>query len=124
MWLTTILLNRPFIENWRSPQENQPTAAAARHPAELCLSSANEICSTLSIYTRYMDGLPCDMMYPIFVAANVLLRHWQQTGGTDTVIKTRLELCVNWLHGLGKNWRGAEERGQMLSECKNFRLFP
>jgi hypothetical protein len=58
-------------------------------------------------------------MYPIFVAANVLLRRWQQAGGTDAIIKTRLELCVKWLHGLGKNWRGAEERRQMLSDCKS-----
>ncbi|KAH8587348.1 fungal-specific transcription factor domain-containing protein [Bisporella sp. PMI_857] len=119
MWLTTILLHRPFIESWQSGNNSATASGPKTHPSDICFFAANQICSTIKMYTRYMCGLPCDMIFPIFVAANILLHRLRQVGGKDALIRPRLELCVKWLNGLGKSWKSAEARQQMLSESIN-----
>jgi len=123
MWSTTILLHRPFIETWHPDSRATTTSAIQVSPSDICLSAANQICLTIQLYSRYMCGLPCDLIFPIFVAANILLHHWRQAGGNDILIKQRLELCIKWLNGLGKSWKSAEKRHQILSECKKNSLY-
>ena len=116
MWSLRILVHRPFIENW---QPSTIEAQALDHnPYDACLLSANKICSTIESYISYISVLPCDLIFPIFVAAIILLRHWRQVGSEDALIRPRLELCLKWLNGMGKNWEGAGTRHQMLAECE------
>ena len=63
--------------------------------------------------------LLCDLVFPIFVAGNMLLRGWRQSGRQDIGIQRNLELCVRWLNALGQNWKSAKARRQVLAECKN-----
>jgi len=83
MWSTTILLHRPFIEHWQKAGV-APAAPPPKHwkadPYEVCLFSADQICSTLEKYSGYLGGLPCDLVFPIFVAANILLRAGEKLG--------------------------------------------
>src|SRR3954468_5928093 len=116
MWASRILVHRPFIENW-------PAGAIEIHghennPYKICLFSAQRICSTIEAYTSYINALPCDLIFPIFVAAVILLRHWRHIGDEDALLRPRLELCLKWLNGMGKNWGGAKSRHQMLAECE------
>jgi hypothetical protein len=121
MWSTTILLHRPFIEHWQHNGRNagSPTSQSLQaDPYEVCLFSADQICSTLEKYSGYSGGLPCDLVFPIFVAANILLRRWREAASQRIVLRPRLELCIQWLNALGKSWKSAEARGQILLECE------
>jgi hypothetical protein len=119
MWSTTIVLHRPFMETWLSGSDEDASSSARKAPHEVCLNAAHKICSTIEMYTRYMCGLPCDLVFPIFVAANILQRHRQRNDSNSASIAQRLELCVRWLNGLGKSWKSAEPRRQFLSECES-----
>jgi hypothetical protein len=119
MWSTTILLHRPFIQNWQSSSSNAATSTL-QDPQEICLFAANKICSVIEMYTRYMCGLPSDLIFPIFVAGNILQSHWRRMENKDIAVRKQLELCIKWLNGLGKSWKNAEQRQQMLVECKMF----
>jgi hypothetical protein len=118
MWSTTILLHRPFIEQWQSSGRQESCAAPEGNPFEVCIFSADQICMILGKYNSFLNVLPCDLVFPIFVAANIFLRRWRQAGADSSVIRPRLELCIQWLNALGKSWKSAEGRQQTLVECK------
>jgi len=59
------------------------------------------------------------LVFPIFVAANILLRRWREAASQRNVLRPRLELCIQWLNALGKSWKSAEARGQILLESIN-----
>ncbi|KAN0091798.1 Fungal specific transcription factor domain containing protein [Hyaloscypha variabilis] len=118
MLSTTILLHRPFIEHWNqgSAFENSPAAA---DPLEVCITSANQICMILEKYSSFLRVLPCDLVFPIFIAANILLRRWRLEGSGSSLIRPRLEQCIQWLNALGKSWKSAEGRQQILMDSLN-----
>ncbi|KAE9367145.1 hypothetical protein N431DRAFT_548759 [Stipitochalara longipes BDJ] len=118
MLSTTILLHRLFIEDQHDGGVLEYLPAAA-DPLEVCITSANQICAILEKYNSFLKVLPCDLVFPIFVAANILLRRWR-LGGNDTIlIRPRLEQCIQWLNALGKSWKSAEGRQQILVESLN-----
>ncbi|CZR51801.1 uncharacterized protein PAC_01678 [Phialocephala subalpina] len=119
IWATTILLHRPFIDSWQPSSTENRVLSSQNDPNEICFYAANRICSTIQMYTQFIEGLPCDLIFPIFVAANILLRRWQQSGGEDVEIRLQLDLCAKWLNGLGKSWKGAESRHKIIVESIN-----
>ncbi|KAB8304224.1 hypothetical protein EYC80_003642 [Monilinia laxa] len=108
----TILLHRPFIARWIS---NPANISASANPLKICINSANTICTILEKYFDDFYGLPCDMVFSIFTAASTLLYQSKQSdGGDNTESQRRLKLCIHWLSVLGKSWKSAGARQQLL----------
>ncbi|PQE16949.1 hypothetical protein CJF30_00003656 [Rutstroemia sp. NJR-2017a BBW] len=110
----TILLHRPFIARWISNSEgNDPVA----NPLRVCLDAAQKICDILEKYFDILYGLPCDMVFSIFTAASTLLYQVKQPDGADIVdSQRRLRMCIHWLSVLGKSWKSAGARQQLLAD--------
>ena len=117
MLSTTILLHRPFIDLQQNDSHDHFSAAA--DPLKVCITSANQICTILEKYSSFLKVLPCDLVFPIFVAANILLRRWQLGESGSGMLRPRLEQCIHWLNALGKSWKSAKGRQQILVECKS-----
>jgi hypothetical protein len=117
MYSGTILLHRPFIARWIFNSEgNDPLA----NPLRVCLDAAQKICDILGKYFDMLYGLPCDMVFSIFTAASTLLYHAKQPEGADIVdSQRRLRMCIHWLSVLGKSWKSAGARQQLLADRKS-----
>jgi hypothetical protein len=114
MWHGTILLHRPFIARWQPDPANPDSQ---HHPMHICLQAANNICLILEKYFDRLPGLPCDMVFSVFTAASFLLYHSKQSEsevGVDA--QSRLKLCIHWLSILGRSWKSAGARQQLLSD--------
>ncbi|KAK0124159.1 hypothetical protein ONS95_009142 [Cadophora gregata] len=111
-WHCTILLHRPFIARWSS----NPAASESPHPLDVCLEAANNICIVLEKYIDRLLGLPCDMVFSVFTAASTLLYHSKMSKEPTPETSRRLKLCIRWLSILGKSWKSAGARHQVLSE--------
>ncbi|KAI9648071.1 hypothetical protein NHQ30_002700 [Ciborinia camelliae] len=108
----TILLHRPFIARWIS---NPANTNASADPLKICLNSANAICTILEKYFDDFYGLPCDMVFSIFTAASTLLYQSKQPdGGDNAESERRLKMCIHWLSVLGRSWKSAGARQQLL----------
>jgi hypothetical protein len=134
MWHGAILLHRPFIARWPS---NPSASKSAASPLDVCLLAANQICFTLEYYFDRLLGLPCDLVFSIFTAASTLLYHSKHSKNEDIETQRRLKLCIHWLSVLGKSWKSAGARQELLAdseycskqfvrfadlwECSNFR---
>jgi hypothetical protein len=113
MWHGTILLHRPFIARW-NPDASDPNSTP--NPLRVCLQAANNICLILEKYFDKLPGLPCDMVFSVFTAASTLLYNSKQTDTATEDTRRRLELCIHWLSVLGKSWKTAGSRQQLLSD--------
>lgn len=111
-WHGTIMLHRPFIARWAS----NPAAKTAPSPHDVCLNAAMKICSTLEKYFDRLLGLPCDMVFSVFLAASTLLYHSKHSPNNDPEIGRQLRLCIRWLSTLGKSWKSAGARHKMLAD--------
>lgn len=116
LWLTTILLHRPFIEHWQQDRGSDELSLVHEDPYRICCVAADHICSILEKHSDLIKCMPCDLVFPIFVAGNIFLRRWRQSGRQDIGIQQSLELCVRWLNALGKSWKCAKARRQVLAE--------
>jgi hypothetical protein len=114
MWHCTILLHRPFIARWQPDPANPDSAI---NPLNICLQAANNICLILEKYFDRLPGLPCDMVFSVFTAASFLLYNSKHSG-TEVGVESqrRFKLCVYWLSVLGKSWKSAGSRQQLLSD--------
>jgi hypothetical protein len=119
MWSTTILLHRPFIDYWQHNKSSDLPLDSHEDPFEVCISAANSICSVLEQYCKILEGLPCDLVFPIFSAANIFLRQYKQLDSQRILSRQRLELCIEWLSVLGKSWKSAFARRDILVECED-----
>lgn len=72
----------------------------------------------MEVYSNLLERLPCDLVFPIFVAANTFLHFWNDSGDQGTHSRQRLNQCSRWLVELGKSWKNAEARNQVLSNCE------
>lgn len=115
MWHATILLHRPFIARW--------TGADGANPLDICLEAANKICQALELYFDRLLGLPCDMIFSIFTAASTFLYRLKHGQGDDEETKRKLKLCIGWLSTLGRSWKSAGARHQILDDSELHRLF-
>ncbi|KAK2627405.1 hypothetical protein QTJ16_003371 [Diplocarpon rosae] len=111
-WHATILLHRPFIARWSS----NPGSAEQTNPFDICLQSANNICIVLEKYFDRLLGLPCDMVFSVFTAASTLLYQSKISKEPDPETQRRLRLCIRWLSVLGRSWKSAGARQQMLAD--------
>jgi hypothetical protein len=116
MWHGTILLHRPFIARWAS---NPNASDSTPNPQHVCMQAANNICFALEQYFDRLLGLPCDMVFSIFTAASTLLYQSKHSKVEEPDTQRRLKLCIHWLSALGKSWKSAGARQQLLadSEC-------
>ncbi|KAL2060119.1 hypothetical protein VTL71DRAFT_9941 [Oculimacula yallundae] len=110
-WHCKILLHRPFIARWTY----NPAVPEASNPLEVCLEAANNICIVLEKYIGRLLGLPCDMVFSVFTAASTLL-YDSKTKEPSPETSRRLKLCIHWLSMLGKSWKSAGSRHQMLTD--------
>lgn len=108
------MLHRPFIARWSS----NPAAGIAHTPLDVCLESASKICLTLEKYFDRLLGLPCDMVFSVFIAASTLLYHSKHSRNDEVDTRKRLQLCIHWLSAFGKSWKTAGARHKMLSDSK------
>ncbi|KAE9368168.1 hypothetical protein N431DRAFT_428056 [Stipitochalara longipes BDJ] len=113
MWHGTILLHRPFIARWSS---NPNVSDSTLSPQQVCLQAANNICFALEQYFDRLLGLPCDMVFSIFTAASTLLYQSKHSKVEDPDTQRRLKLCIHWLSALGKSWKSAGARQQLLAD--------
>lgn len=113
MWHATILLHRPFIARWQ-PDPTNPDSAI--NPLHICLQAANNICLILEKYFDRLPGLPCDMVFSVFTAASTLLYNTKQSETATEDTQRRLKSCIHWLSVLGKSWKSAGARQQLLSD--------
>ncbi|KAE8451460.1 hypothetical protein EG329_004089 [Mollisiaceae sp. DMI_Dod_QoI] len=112
MWHATILLHRPFIARWSS----NPAATESASPFDVCLQAANNTCLVLEKYFDRLLGLPCDMIFSVFTTASMLLYQLKRGEDANGESRRRLRLCVRWLSVLGKSWKSAGARHQLLSD--------
>jgi hypothetical protein len=117
MWHAAILLHRPFIARWPS---NPSASKSTSSPLDVCLQAANQICFTLEHYFERLLGLPCDMVFSIFTAASTLLYHSKHSKSEDIENQRRLKLCIHWLSVLGKSWKSAGARQELLADSRYF----
>jgi hypothetical protein len=128
-WLSaiTILLHRPFHFYWReyawSPAQQ---ISPDNMPVQICLAAAQELCAVLSAYVEDLSRLPCDVIFPIVLAAATL---WQcrkefDAGHDRAEVKAQIDLCVKCLAIVGKIWKNAGDcrRRLIKGECKLQRL--
>ncbi|KAH7318942.1 fungal-specific transcription factor domain-containing protein [Rhexocercosporidium sp. MPI-PUGE-AT-0058] len=111
-WHGTILLHRPFIARWSL----NPASADSPNPLDVCLEAANNICTVLEKYIDRLLGLPCDMVFSVFTAASTLLYHTKMSKEPTSETNRRLKLCIHWLSILGRSWKSAGTRHQMLTD--------
>lgn len=125
MWFSTILLHRPFIAHWQLSHEASNQQQSTIDPFEICVYAANNICSVLNKYSNLLQDLPCDLVFCIFMAAMIHLRRYRQAGPDASHAQHCLQQCTQWLTMLGKQWKSAEVRHQLLqeSELPNFHTF-
>lgn len=58
------------------------------------------------------------MVFSVFTAASTLLYHSKMSKEPTPETSRRLKLCIRWLSILGKSWKSAGARHQMLADSK------
>jgi hypothetical protein len=120
MWTGAILLHRPFIARWRPDLTSTELSTS---PYDICLEAANRICMILEKYLERLPGGPCDMVFSIFTAASILLHHSKQVLADEAAdTRRRLKQCIHWLSVLGRSWKIAGARHQLLNDRKSLPL--
>ncbi|KAH8594961.1 fungal-specific transcription factor domain-containing protein [Bisporella sp. PMI_857] len=110
MWCLTILLHRPFIGNY------QPGGKDAKDPLQECFVAASNICNILEGYADNLPMLSCDLIFPIFTTASTLSYSIKQSAFEDGETRRRIDLCIRWLQVLGRSWKNASTRGEVLAQ--------
>jgi hypothetical protein len=113
-----IVLNRPFLHYWEElhyvPEEDQPET----HPKYLCINAAGRMCDILAEYTGYLAYFPCDIIYPVVLAAATMWQFSQDAYNTADGLTAheQLDLCVRCLSIAGDSWKNAGRyRERLLS---------
>ncbi|XMA18220.1 hypothetical protein WAI453_011011 [Rhynchosporium graminicola] len=110
-WHCSILIHRPFIARWTY----NPATPDSPDPLEVCLDAAKNICIVLEKYIGRLLGLPCDMVFSVFTAASALLYDSKSSKEPSPETNRLLQLCIHWLSMLGKSWKSAGKRHEMLA---------
>lgn len=119
----TILLHRPFHLYWRehywSPACGLPPE---QMPIQVCLAAAQDLCAVLSAYVDDLSRLPCDVIFPIVLAAATLWQHRKEfAAGYDRVkVQQQIDLCVKCLAIVGKFWKNAGDCRRKLIHGLDF----
>ncbi len=58
------------------------------------------------------------MVFSIFTAASTLLYHSKHSKADEVDTQRRLKLCIHWLSALGKSWKSAGARQQLLADSE------
>ena len=114
MLCSTILLHRPFASQ-QDKKTDKPQKSPS--PLKICFVAANDICDILEGYADNLPKLSCDMIFPIYISASTLSHYSKQIGREDPLTQRRVDMCVKWLQILGKSWKNAGTRQQMLAKA-------
>jgi hypothetical protein len=60
--------------------------------------------------------LSCDLIFPIFTTASTLSYSIKQSAFEDGETRRRIDLCIRWLQVLGRSWKNASTRGEVLAQ--------
>jgi hypothetical protein len=114
MWCALILIQRPFIKR-----------ASSLEPLKTSAMAASKICLILEGYTENLPLLSCDLIFPIFTAASTLSHFVKGIDDKETksLTERQIEMCVGWLRILGKSWKGASTRQELLTSGKSSKIF-
>jgi hypothetical protein len=90
-------------------------------PVRVCLAAAQEVCAILSEYVDDLGRLPCDIIFPIVLAAATLWQHRGEfTAGPDRAkAQQQIDLCVKCLSIVGKFWKNAGDCRRRLIRGKH-----
>lgn len=112
-----ILLNRPFLQYWEEMQwEPRDHLEPQMHPQRLCTDAARNICATLSHYYGYLTRFPCDVIFPIVLAAAIIWQFGRDIDshmGADSA-QDNLDLCVKCLSSVNDCWQNAGKYREKL----------
>ena len=117
MWCSAILLHRPFVSYWQ--KKGWPAGKTMQnypHPLDVCVTAANNICAILEGYADNLPMLSCDMIFPIFTCASTLSHYSKENDLHEAEVSKRINMCIGWLLVLGKSWKNASTRQEMLTK--------
>lgn len=126
-WASVITLNRPFLQFWEEMKWSPDNDSNADlRPERLCIEAAKHICAILSAYQDYLTSFPCDMIFPIVLAAAIT---WQLGKGTDQEANSpnareELDLCVRSLSTVSSCWKNAGRYREKLITGKSLQYRP
>ncbi|KAG9246724.1 fungal-specific transcription factor domain-containing protein [Calycina marina] len=109
MWCLTILLHRPFITHQNSED------ITALDPLQECVIAATNIYNILEGYSDNLPMLSCDLIFPIFTTASTLRYCHGGDNGVAPEVGRQITLCIDWLRTLGRSWKNATSRQEMLA---------
>lgn len=119
MWTTVILLHNPFTTPQRKEGGLENTATISdSDPLEVTFAAAEKICQILETHTKSLQRFPCDLIFPIFTAANTL-SNYRNVGPSirdKTLIQRRLGMCFKWLSIICSNWKYAGKSRSKLTQ--------
>lgn len=116
-WASVIILNRPFLQLWEDKQQQVERCTDSElHPKRLCVEAAVRICDILSAYHDYLTNFPCDMVFPIVLAAAIM---WQFSNdlrqhGDSPNAREQLDVCVRSLSIVSSCWKNAARYQEKL----------
>jgi len=89
-------------------------------PVRVCIAAAQEVSAILAEYVDDLSRLPCDLIFPIVLAAATL---WQHRGeyipGPDRArVQVQIDLCIKCLSIMGKFWKNAGDCKRKLIRGK------
>jgi hypothetical protein len=96
-------------------------------PVRVCIAAAQEVSAILAEYVDDLGRLPCDLIFPIVLAAATLWQHrGEYKAGPDRAkVQEQIDLCVKCLSIMGKFWKNAGDcrRKLIRGECRAFGIF-
>lgn len=83
--------------------------------------AAQEVAAILGEYVDDLSRLPCDLIFPIVLAAATLWQHrGEYSAGPDRAkVQEQIDLCVKCLSIMGKFWKNAGDCRRKLIRGKH-----
>jgi hypothetical protein len=122
MYCSTILLHRPFAS--QQVRQSEKKSKNLLHPLDICFVASNNICDILEGYADNLPKLSCDMIFPIFTTGSTLSHYSKLIDREDPLTQRRIDMCIRWLQILGKSWKNAGPRQQLLAKGMPSPPFP
>lgn len=112
-----IILNRPFLQFWEEMQWSPgDDSSPGLRPKNLCVKAAKQICAILSAYQDYLTSFPCDMIFPIVLAAAIIWQFSERINGEggSPSAREQLDVCVKSLSTVSSCWKNAGRYREQL----------
>lgn len=113
------MLHYPFTSpQWKQGEVEGTATISDSDPLEVTFVAAEKIFQILETHTKSLQRFPCDLIFPIFTAANTLSNYRHVGAGVTekTSIKRRLGMCIKWLSIICSNWKYAGKSKSKLTQ--------